>query len=103
MFNPFKSEGPAAGRDNNFMVSDELRIAIDEAELGEDPAVKAMIESGFVSPNGTEHDPFEFITQRKALIDAGESGAETPQIRADQLVTPASGEGSERKLSDIDA
>ena len=86
MFNPFKSESPTAGRDNNFVVSDELRIAIDEAGLSEDPAVRAMVERGFVSPNGTEQDPFEFIAQRKALADAGETGAEAPKVSADQLV-----------------
>ncbi len=86
MFNPFKSEGPAASRDNNFSVSDELRIAIDEAGLSDDPAIKAMLETGFVSPNGTEHDPFEFIAQRKALVESGENGAEAPQVSADQLV-----------------
>jgi hypothetical protein len=103
MFNPFKSEGSAAGRDNNFVVSDELRIAIDEAGLSGDPAIAEMIKTGFVSPNGVEHDPVEFIAQRKALVESGENGAEAPRVRVDQLVTPAGGEGSERKLTDIDA
>lgn len=86
MFNPFKSEGPAAGKDANFAVTDELRIAIEDAGLGGDPAVKAMIESGFVSPNGTEHNPLEFIAQRKALVEAGENGASASELKDDTMV-----------------
>jgi hypothetical protein len=86
MFNPFKSESSPATGTENFVVDDELRIAIDEAGLSEDAALKAMIESGFVSPNGTEWDPLEFIAQRQAALERANEGAEAPTNPADNMV-----------------
>jgi hypothetical protein len=86
MFKLFKSETPKAGQDNNFTVSDELRIAIADAGLEDDLAIREMIKTGFVSPGGKEWDPIEFIEQRKALVEAGEAGAEEPDISSEDMV-----------------
>lgn len=75
-----KDQGPLAG------LSQELREAITEAGLENDSAVLNMVKSGFTAPNGTEYDPLEFIAQRKALVDAGEAGATTPNLTADSMV-----------------
>ncbi len=101
MFNLFKSEAPKAGRDNTFVVTDELRIAIEDAGLGEDPALKAMIETGFVSPNGTEYDPFEFIAKRKELVESGDVGASAPEIGGSMVEHSKAPEAEHGSLSQL--
>jgi hypothetical protein len=101
MFNPFRSEGPKAGNDTNFFVSDDLRIAIEDAGLGNDPAVKAMIETGFVSPNGTEYDPFEFIAKRKELVESGDVVATTPDTAGSMVEHSKAPEEEHGSLSQL--
>jgi hypothetical protein len=72
--------GPLAG------LPQEVIAAIKEAGLENDPQTLMMIESGFITPNGSNIDSLEFIAQRKALIDSGEAGLTTPEISADSMV-----------------
>ena len=91
MFNLFKSsEGPKAGQDDSFAVTDEMLAkaeeAIKEAGLEDDEATLRMLETGFISPNGVQQDPLTFIEQRKALLDAGDTGASASEISEDSKV-----------------
>jgi hypothetical protein len=74
------TKGPLSG------LPQDVAEAIREAGLENDPAVLQMIESDFVSPNGTEQDPLTFIKERKQLVEAGDTGTSAPEIREDGLV-----------------
>jgi hypothetical protein len=100
MFNPFKSEEPKAGQDAAFTVTDEMLVeaeaATKEAGLEDDETVIRMFETGFVAPNGTQHNPLEFIAQRKALLEAGDVGASAPEIEDGALVQHSKAPEAER-------
>lgn len=81
----FNSESNEAQKDM-FTMTEEIRLAIADAGLEDDPAIQEMIKTGFVSPGGKEWDPIEFIEQRKALVESGEAGAEAPDISSEAMV-----------------
>ena len=59
--------------------------------LENDPATLRMIETGFVSPNGSQHDPSEFIEQRKAILEAGDAGASAHELSEEDMVQHSKG------------
>ena len=64
----------------------QIEESIKGTPLEHDEATLRMLETGFVSPNGVQQDPSDFIAQRLALLESGQSGASAPEINPDAMV-----------------
>jgi hypothetical protein len=52
----------------------QIEDSIKGTVLENDEATLRMIETGFVSPNGVQQDPSEFIKLRLAIVESGSTG-----------------------------
>ena len=65
----------------------QIEASIKGTVLENDEATLRMIETGFVSPNGVQQDPSEFIEQRLAILESGHMGASAEEIaQSDAMV-----------------
>ncbi len=79
-----------AGADKTAKMSEldlgQIEASIKGTALENDAATLRMIETGFVSPNGAQQDPSEFIKQRLAILESGQAGASAAEIGSDAMV-----------------
>lgn len=64
----------------------QIEDSIKGTALENDAATLRMIETGFVSPNGAQQDPSEFMEQRLAILQSGQAGASAAEIGSEAMV-----------------
>lgn len=82
----FGFEGSKASKGYSEAELGDIEESLKGTILEHDAATRSMLEAGFVSPNGKQQDAYEFIEQRKALLESGDLGASAHELTEDAMV-----------------